>query len=149
MNDLHIPNQYGYKKGHSTESILLKITNDILIASDKKTATVLLLLDLSAAFDTVDVNVLLNILFEEIGIRGSALLWFKSFLLNRSMRDCLRDPSLDQCCLIYTYGQFINWWRTMVLISKALLMIISYMFLSLRHSSIITLLKKSMTRYRN
>ena len=86
QNNLHISNQYGYKKGHSTESILVKISNDILIASDQKTATVLLLLDLSAAFDTVDVKVLINILFEEIGIRGSALQWFKAFLMNRSMR---------------------------------------------------------------
>ena len=86
LNDLETDNQYGYKKGHSTETILVKITNDILIASDKKTATVLLLLDLSAAFDTVDVDRLLGILFSEIGIRGTALKWFSSFLKNRSMR---------------------------------------------------------------
>ena len=91
QNNLHVNNQYGYKKGHSTESILVKISNDILIASDKKTATVLLLLDLSAAFDTVDVNLLINILFNEIGIRGSALQWFKAFLLNRSMRVKIND----------------------------------------------------------
>ena len=74
------------KKGHSTESILIKITNDILIASDKKTATVLLLLDLSAAFDTVDVNALLHILNVEIGIKDNALRWFSSYLTNRTMR---------------------------------------------------------------
>ena len=85
-NNLHIPNQYGYKSGHSTETILIKITNDLLIASDKKTATVLLLLDLSAAFDTVNVDILLNILSAEIGIKGIALQWFRSFLTNRTMR---------------------------------------------------------------
>ena len=85
-NNLQNDNQYGYKKGHSTETILLKISNDILIASDKKTATVLLLLDLSAAFDTVDIDRLLKILFNEIGIRGTALNWFTSFLRHRTMR---------------------------------------------------------------
>ena len=84
-NNLDIPNQYGYKSAHSTESILVKITNDILIASDKKTATVLLLLDLSSAFDTVDVHILLDILCREIGITGVALQWFHSFLTNRTM----------------------------------------------------------------
>ena len=86
VNNLDNINQYGYKKGHSTETILLKITNDILIASDKKTATVLLLLDLSAAFDTIDIDRLLKILFHEIGIRSTALKWFSSFLKNRTMR---------------------------------------------------------------
>ena len=85
-NELNIGNQSGYKKGHSTETLLIKITNDLLIASDKDTASVLLLLDLSAAFDTVDVNKLLDILFMEIGIRGNALNWFKSFLIGRSQR---------------------------------------------------------------
>ena len=85
-NNLVIPNQSGYKKGHSTETLLVRITNDLLIASDKNTGTVLLLLDLSAAFDTVDVNKLLDILFVEIGIRGLALDWFKSFLIGRTCR---------------------------------------------------------------
>ena len=85
-NDLNIGDQSGYKKGHSTETLMIKLTNDLLIASDKNTASVLLLLDLSAAFDTVDVNRLLDILFMEIGIRGSALAWFKSFLIGRSQR---------------------------------------------------------------
>ena len=44
---LHSSKQYGYKKGHSTEMLLVKVVNDLLIACHKKTATVLLLLDLS------------------------------------------------------------------------------------------------------
>ena len=95
QNNLDIPNQYGYKSAHSTESILVKITNDILIASDKKTATVLLLLDLSAAFDTVDVHILLDILCREIGITGVALEWFRSFLTNRTMRVKVNDSYSD------------------------------------------------------
>ena len=85
-NGLIIDHQSGYKKGHSTETLLVKITNDLLIASDKNTATVLLLLDLSAAFDTVHIDKLLTILFSEIGIRGTALAWFKSYLHGRTQK---------------------------------------------------------------
>ena len=58
------------------------------------------MLDLSAAFDTVDQTKLLGILQDEIGIRGIALGWFKSFLLNRSQKvkigdSCSRKENLD------------------------------------------------------
>ena len=86
QNNLHKSAQSGYKKHHSTETILLKITNDVLIAADDKSATVLMLLDLSAAFDTVDHNKLLSILKHEIGLRSTVLKWFSSFLQGRSQR---------------------------------------------------------------
>ena len=85
-NDLHCPEQFAYKKHHSTETLLIKITNDLMIAADERTATVVMMLDLSAAFDTVDHNLLLTILEKEIGIRGTALEWFRSFLTGRSQR---------------------------------------------------------------
>ena len=70
---LHSINQFGYRKNHSTEMLLLKVVNDLLISSDKKIPTLLMLLDLSAAFDTVDQRRLLQILENEIGIRGTVL----------------------------------------------------------------------------
>ena len=51
--------QFGYKKNHSTE-LIVKIVNDLLIACDRKIPTVVMLLDLSAAFDTVDQNKLVR-----------------------------------------------------------------------------------------
>ena len=85
-NNLHLHYQYGYKKNHSTESLLLKIVNDLFELFDDKAPSVLLLLDLSAAFDTVDQQKLLNILKNEIGVIGTAHKWFKSFLVNRSQK---------------------------------------------------------------
>ena len=76
--------QFGYKKNHSTELLLLKFVNDILVGVDSKNGVVVLLIDLSAAFDTVDHRKLLNILFHELKITGTALKWFKSFLCHRS-----------------------------------------------------------------
>ena len=84
VHNLHMNNQSGYKKSHSTETLLLKLTNDLLILADKESATILFMLDLSAAFDTVDHNKLLDILFNEIGLRGTVLKWFKSFLTGRN-----------------------------------------------------------------
>ena len=86
INNLLIPNQYGYKKAHSTETLLVKVVNDILVAADKGSSTILLLLDLSAAFDTVDQRKLINILKNDIGIDGTALRWFKSFLIGRKQK---------------------------------------------------------------
>jgi endonuclease/exonuclease/phosphatase (EEP) superfamily protein YafD len=85
-NNLHCSDQSAYKKNHSTETLLVKITNDILVASDSRSATVVMLLDLSAAFDTVDHKLLLNILAKEIGLKGTVLAWFRSFLMGRSQR---------------------------------------------------------------
>ena len=85
-NDLHIKSQYGYKKGHSTETLLLNVMDNLYNACDKQMPSILMLLDLSAAFDTVDQEKLLKILHLEIGIDGTALKWFLSFLKGRSQR---------------------------------------------------------------
>ena len=58
--------------------------NDVLMNMDSQRVTFLVLLDLSAAFDTVDHDVLINRLRTSFGINGSALQWFKSYLFNRT-----------------------------------------------------------------
>ena len=75
--------QSAYKKFHSTETALLKIQNDILLSIDQQKCVLLLLLDLSAAFDTVDHSILLNRLEKRFGITGSALKWVLSYFENR------------------------------------------------------------------
>ena len=58
----------------------------IILNLDSQRVTLLVLLDLSAAFDTVDHGVLVNRLSTSFGVRESALQWFTSYLLNRSQR---------------------------------------------------------------
>ena len=78
--------QSAYRKYHSTEIALLKVHNDILMKMDSQRLTLLVLLDLSEAFDIVDHDVLLNRLSTSFGVRGCALHWFASCLYNKSQR---------------------------------------------------------------
>ena len=75
-NDIVEPMQSAYRKAHSTETALVRIQNDILRATDNKEVTILHLLDLSAAFDTVNHAILINRLEKSVGIKGDALNWF-------------------------------------------------------------------------
>ena len=75
--------QSAYRPRHSTETVLLSIFNDILTALDENNTAVLLLLDLSAAFDTIDHELLLRRLKNEFGITDIALSWFRSYLSER------------------------------------------------------------------
>ena len=85
------PFQSAYRKFHSTETALLRIQNDILTAMDKGKVTALTLLDLSAAFDTIDHSILLKRLEKFFGISGSALHWLSSYLVDRSQQIKLDD----------------------------------------------------------
>ena len=76
--------QSAYRKHHSTETALLKVTNDILLSMNRKHVTLLVILDLSSAFDTVDHTILLSRLGTQFGICESSLSWFKSYLSGRS-----------------------------------------------------------------
>ena len=69
---------------HSTESALLKVQNDILLTVDNGSCAILILLDLTAAFDTVDHHILLKRLENEVGFKSTVLNWFSSYLNNRT-----------------------------------------------------------------
>ena len=82
-NNFMSDNQSAYKAFHSTETSLLKVTNDILIALDQGKSTLLVTLDMSAAFDTVDHQMLLKRYNSDFGICGVALDWLTSYLTGR------------------------------------------------------------------
>ena len=88
-NDLYAPNQSSYRKNHSTETGLLKVTNDILLNMNKQHVTLLVLLDLSAAFDTEDHNILMSSR-SMLGLEGTVLELFNSYLTGRYQRISVR-----------------------------------------------------------
>ena len=99
------PFQSAYKKYHSTETALLKVQNDILRDIDKKKVALLLLLDLSAAFDTIDHEILLKRLEKFYKVSGSALKWFRSFLTNRTQSIMINDEVSEPKFLKYGIPQ--------------------------------------------
>ena len=76
--------QSAYRPKHSTETALLCVLNDLLTASDSGSISILTLLDLSAAFDTIDHSFLLTRLESTFGIRDLALSFFRSYLQDRT-----------------------------------------------------------------
>ena len=82
-NDLLDIFQSAYRKYHSTETALVRIQNDHLNSVDKKKGVLTVLLDMSAAFDTVDHSVLIGQM-RSIGIEGTALKWLESYISNRT-----------------------------------------------------------------
>uniref|UniRef100_A0A3B3HP02 Reverse transcriptase domain-containing protein n=1 Tax=Oryzias latipes TaxID=8090 RepID=A0A3B3HP02_ORYLA len=97
--------QSGFKSCHSTETALLRVCNDLLLAADSGASTVLILLDLSAAFDTVDHSVLLSRLEQSVGVKGTALSWFSSYLCGRSFSVQLGQCSSSEAPLKYGVPQ--------------------------------------------
>ena len=82
QNNLLHAKQSGFKSGHSTETALLSVTEALRVAKASAQSSVLILLDLSAAFDTVNHDILLSTL-SELGISGKAHSWFELYLSGR------------------------------------------------------------------
>ena len=95
-NNLYSSVQSASRERHSTETALLKVQSDILTALDSGSGAVLFMLDLSAAFDTIDHGILLSRLNSLYGISGDALDWFKSYLSNRVQRVIIGD-TVSEC----------------------------------------------------
>ena len=96
-NSMFDPLQSAYRDTHSTETALIKVQNDILSALDGGSPTILLMLDLSAAFDIIDHDILLLRLCNVYDITANALDWFRSYLTGRIQRVVIEDAvSVDQ-----------------------------------------------------
>ena len=104
-NHLSNPLQLAYRKHHSTESALLKVHIDIIISMDKGEVTALTLLDLSAAFDTIDHATLTDRLSDWYGISGQAQIWFSSYLQNMHQSVKIEDTFSDKVTLSYGVPQ--------------------------------------------
>ncbi len=84
LNKLGEPLQSAYRAAHSTETALVKVKDDIRTALHHQQGVFVMLLDLSAAFDTMTHSILFHRFEQELGITGTALEWIKSYFSNRT-----------------------------------------------------------------
>ena len=94
-NNLHDPYQSAYRQKHSVETAILKVKTDIERVIDEGDASILVMLDLSAAFDTINHQILLDRIEQEIGIRGTPLNWLRSYLSERKQQ-CKINEAVSQ-----------------------------------------------------
>ena len=109
-HNLYAEYQSGYRTDHSCETATLAIYNDLLCITDVKNKVVLLLLDLSAAFDTVNHHSLLSKLNKKFGISGSVLKWFTSYLKDRSFTVSINNARSKKCyiCIGVPQGSILG-----------------------------------------
>ena len=105
-NNLSNPFQSAYRAGCSTETVLLRIVNDILSALDNDNISVLLLLDLSAAFDALDHQILLSRLNSVFGIQSTALQWFHSQTGTSPLQSITRLRHHHSSCTVCLRAQY-------------------------------------------
>ena len=99
------PFQSAYRKCHSTETALLRVVNDLFQASDDVHVSILSLLDLSAAFGTIDHVILNQRLSSTFGCTGTVLGWFESHLSYRTQSALVNDVQSTPSTLTYGVPQ--------------------------------------------
>ncbi len=104
-NNINTKFQSAYKVLHSTDTALTRVQNDILQAVDREGGAILVLLDLSAAFDTIDHLILLQLLGNQMGVGETVLAWFKSYLSGRKHRVCVDGTMSEERVLNYGVPQ--------------------------------------------
>lgn len=104
-NNLHCKYQSAYRKGHSCETALAKIYNDAIDYLSPTTYVLLVFLDFSAAFDTIDHSILINRLNSDYGIKGKALAWLDSYLRHRTYKVKINNTISDPMPLTHGVPQ--------------------------------------------
>ena len=83
--------QSGFRTCHSTETALTKVISDLRLNLDANKVSILVLLDLSAAFDTIDHDILIHRLEKLVGLSDSVLNWFRTYIKGRKFYVRLGD----------------------------------------------------------
>ena len=104
-NNLLPDYQSAYRKNRGVETSLMKMYDDIITAADNKLVSIVVMIDLSAAFDTVDIPILLSMLKTKFNIDGAPLNWLKSYLSERTMNVIINGKLSEEKPLKYGVPQ--------------------------------------------
>ena len=110
LEHIHVHNldnlyQSAYKAGHSTETAIHYIKNEVHLSLSRCKTTALVLLDLSAVFDTIDHSTLLSCLQNWFGVGGCVLIWFTSYLTDLYQSIKIESTLSDVCKLLFGVPQ--------------------------------------------
>jgi len=114
--------QSACRQYHSTETAVTKVYNDLLLAADEGDVSALCLLDLTAAFDTVDHDVLMLRLERLFGLRGVVLQWFSSYLLDRTFQVVYGGSSSSMVIIVALYCMVLLWVRVCLFYTRRTLL---------------------------
>ena len=87
--------QSAYRKNHGVETATMKMYSDLLNAIDNSQVTIVVMIDLSAVFDTVDIPTVINILQNDFGIKYTPLKWVESYLTKRTVKVVIENSFSD------------------------------------------------------
>ena len=100
--------QSAYRPGHGKETSLLKIVNDLFLSLNKGNISLLALLDLSSAFDTIDHPILVHRFHTDFGFTDTVLQWFSSYLSDRTHYVSLSN----HCSVLHLHTQVLLGFNT-------------------------------------
>jgi len=104
-NNVFEPFQSGFRSLYSTETAATRVVNDLLLSMDSNASSLMVLLDLSSAFDTIHHSILLERLKHYVGIKGTALHCFRSYLSDRTQFVVCKDSKSKHCNLSFGVPQ--------------------------------------------
>jgi len=104
-NNLLPSYQIAYRRFHGVKTAMIKIYHDLLDSVDKSNVTLVVMIDLSAAFDTIGIQMALDILQTDFGIQGTPLNWMKSYISQRTMKVTIGSSPTDSTDLKYGVPQ--------------------------------------------